>query len=266
VVLTAIFGAYLFVLSRMPAADEGEVELLRGVPKLVMRDRSRTFQRNFAIGAFVIGGAILFFTAEPFVDGMKDIGVYLHIPPYLLLQWVAPLMSEFPEFFTVVYWSRQGRAEQAFMNIVAAKINQWTLLIAMIPLVFTITHAIERRGGFAIRFDYQQRIEILLTAAQGLFAVAAMLKFRFLRWEAYVLLGLWLFQLFDPVVDPFLQWLPAVFGGTDPEGQRIIVREYTSVLFLALTAWDLWRYRREFHLFRHFGVVWREFVRPQPST
>jgi cation:H+ antiporter len=267
IVLTGMFAAYLFVLSRMPAADEGEVELLRGVPKRVMEDKSRMFQRNFAIGAFAVGGAILFFAAEPFVEGMKDIGVYLHIPPYLLLQWVAPLLSEFPEFFTVVYWSRQGRAEQAFMNIVAAKINQWTLLIAMIPLVFTITHAIEGRGGFAIRFDYQQRIEILLTAAQGLFAVAAMLKFRFLRWEAYTLLGLWLFQLFDPVIDPFLQALPAVFGGTDPEGQRIIVREYTSVIFFALTAWDLWRYRGEIRLIRRFGEVWRTYVvRDQEAT
>jgi cation:H+ antiporter len=266
VVLTAIFAAYLFVLSRMPSAEADEVELLRGVPKLVMEGKSRTFQRNFAIGAFALGGSILFFAAEPFVNGMKDIGVYLHIPPYLLLQWVAPLLSEFPEFFTVVYWSRQGRAEQAFMNIVAAKINQWTLLIAMIPLVFTITHAVEGRGGFAIRFDYQQRIEILLTAAQGLFAVAAMLKFRFLRWEAYALLGLWMIQLFDPVIDRYLQSLPAIFGGTDPEGRKIIIREYTTAIFFALTAWDLWRYRRELPVISNFRKVWREHIVRQPGA
>jgi cation:H+ antiporter len=266
VVLIAIFAAYLFVLSRMPAAEADEVELLRGVPKRVMEDTTRTFQRNFAIGAFALGGGMLFLSAEPFVDGMKDLGVYLHIAPYLLLQWVAPLLSEFPEFFTVIYWSQQGRAEQAFMNIVAAKINQWTLLIAMIPLVFTITHAIEGRGGFAIRFDYQQRIEILLTAAQGLFAVAAMLKFRFLSWEAYALLGLWLIQLFDPVFDRYLQSLPSIFGGTDPEGRKIIIREYTTVIFFALTAWDVWLYRKEFRLIRNFRKVWREHVMPHPGT
>jgi hypothetical protein len=152
------------------------------------------------------------------------------------------------------------------MNIVAAKINQWTLLIAMIPLVFTITHAIEGRGGFAIRFDYQQRIEILLTAAQGLFAVAAMLKFRFLSWEAYALLGLWLIQLFDPVFDRYLQSLPSIFGGTDPEGRKIIIREYTTVIFFALTAWDVWLYRKEFRLIRNFRKVWREHVMPHPGT
>jgi cation:H+ antiporter len=266
VVLMVMFGAYLVILSRMPAAEEGEAELLRGVPRRVMLDRSRSFQRNFAVGAFVIGGALLFFSAEPFVEGMKDIGVYLHIPPYLLLQWVAPLLSEFPEFFTVVYWSKQGRAEQAFMNIVAAKINQWTLLIAMIPLVFTITHAVEGRGGFAIRFDYQQRVEILLTAAQGLFAVVAMLKFRFLRWEAYVLLSLWLFQLFDPVIDPSLQFLPAIFGGTDPEGQKIIIREYTSMAFFALMVWDVYLYHREFRLIRHFRKVWRDYIVRAPGS
>lgn len=267
ILLSLIFAGYLFLLSRLPPAEESEIELLRGVPKRVMETGSRPTQRNFAIAAFLIGGAVLFFSAEPFVNGMKEIGSFLHIPPYLLLQWVAPLMSEFPEFFTVIYWSRQARAEQAFMNIVAAKINQWTLLIAMIPLVFAITHAIEGRGGFAIRFDYQQRIEVLLTAAQGLFAASAMFKFRFLRWEAYTLLFLWIFQLFDPVIDPFIQFLPSVFGGLDPEGNRIIIREYTSVVFFVLTAFELVRYRKEFRLFRCFAEVWRAHIRPgAPSS
>jgi cation:H+ antiporter len=262
IVLSVIFAAYLAILSRLPPAEESEVELLRGVPKRIMDSGSRLLQRNFAIGAFVAGGAVLFFSAEPFVEGMKSIGEYLHVPPYLLLQWIAPLMSEFPEFFTVIYWSRQARVEQAFMNIVAAKINQWTLLIAMIPLVFAITHAVEGRGGFAIRFDYQQRIEVLLTAAQGLFAAAAMFKFRFLRWECYALLFLWAFQLFDPVIDPFLQFLPAVFGGTDPEGTKIIIREYTSIAFFVMTAFELVQYRKEFRLFGHFAKVWRSHIRP----
>ena len=270
--LVAIFVAYLAMLSRLPPAEETETELLTGVPRLVMETGSRRFQRNFALAAFLVGGSVLFFAAEPFVDGMKEIGEFVHIPPYLLLQWVAPLLSEFPEFFTVVYWSRQARAEQAFMNIVAAKINQWTLLIAMIPLVFAVTNAIQGQGGYAIRFDYQQRIEILLTAAQGMFAAVAMFKFRFLRWEAYVLLGLWLFQLFDPVIDPYLQALPSIFGGAfhaaqQPDIDKIIVREYTSVLFLLLTLYEIVRYRKEMHLIRYFRQVWRTHIRPsQPAA
>lgn len=261
--LVGMFAAYLLVLSRLPPAEEDEAELLRGVPRMVM-ERSRRFQRNFALGAFLVGGLVLFFSAEPFVHGMQEIGEYIHVPPYLLLQWVAPLLSEFPEFFTVIYWSRQGRVEQAFMNIVAAKINQWTLLIAMIPLVFVITHLIEGKGGFTIRFDYQQRIEILLTAAQGMFAAVCMFKFRFMRWEAFALLGLWAFQLFDPVIDPYLQFLPSVFGGTTPlpDAEKIIVREYTSIAFLALIAFEVIRYRRDFRLFRYFGEVWRVHIRP----
>jgi cation:H+ antiporter len=267
VLLVAMFAAYLWLLSKLPPAEEEEVELLRGVPKLVMERTSRRFQRNFALGAFLAGGTLLFISAEPFVEGMKEIGEFIHVPAYLLLQWIAPLLSEFPEFFTVIYWSRQARAEQAFMNVVAAKINQWTLLIAMIPLVFAITHLVHGEGGFSIPFDYQQRIEVLLTAVQGLFAAVAMFKFRFLAWEAYALLGLWGLQLFDPVFDPFLQGLPSVFGGTTPEGLKIIVREYTSLAFMALTLYDLWRYRAENRLLRAFADVWRTHVRPrQPAA
>jgi cation:H+ antiporter len=267
IVLVAMFGGYLGLLSRMPPAEADEVELLRGIPKRVMETGSRRFQRNFALVAFVIGGFILFFSAEPFVHGMEEIGLFVHIPAYLLLQWVAPLLSEFPEFFTVIYWSRQGRAEQAFMNIVAAKINQWTLLIAMIPLVFAVTNLVEGQGEFTIDFDYQQRVEILLTATQGLFAAVCLFKFRFLRWEAYALLGLWAFQLVDPLIDPRLQWLPTIFGGVlsrEPEVEKIIVREYTSVAFVAVTVYELVRYRQEFRLFRTFGEVWRIYIRRPP--
>jgi cation:H+ antiporter len=265
VVLVVMFGGYLFLLSKLPSAEAEEVELLRGVPKWVMETKSRLFQRNFAIGAFLIGGGVLLVAAEPFVDGMKKIGEFAHIPPYLLLQWVAPLLSEFPEFFTVIYWSRQARVQQAFMNIVAAKINQWTLLIAMIPLVFAITLALEGEGFDPIPFDYEQRVEILLTAAQGLFAAVCLFKFRFLRWEAYALLGLWLFQLFDPILDPSLQSLPSLFAGVfdaGPGADRVIVREYTSVIFLALIAFEMVRYRAEFKLFRYFAEVWRKYIRP----
>jgi cation:H+ antiporter len=269
VVLVAMFAGYLLMLSRLPPAEAEEVELLRGVPKRVMETGSRVFQRNFAIGAFLIGGVVLLFAAEPFVHGMQDIGVFIHVPAYLLLQWVAPLLSEFPEFFTVIYWSRQGRVQQAFMNIVAAKINQWTLLIAMIPLVFAITHAVRGEPGFAIEFDYQQRVEILLTTVQGLFAAVALFKFRFLRWEAYALLGLWLFQLFDPLFDPYLQFLPSLFGSVfdaDPEARRVIVREYTSVAFIAVIVYELIRYRSEFKLFGYFADVWRTYIRPQAAA
>lgn len=265
IVLVAMFGAYLYLLSKLPSAEADEVELLRGVPKWVMETRSRLFQRNFAIGAFLVGGLILLGSAEPFVEGMTEIGEFVHIPPYLLLQWVAPLLSEFPEFFTVIYWSRQARAQQAFMNIVAAKINQWTLLIAMIPLVFAITLALEGEGFDPIPFDYEQRVEILLTTVQGLFAAVCLFKFRFLPWEAYALLGLWGFQLFDPLIDPSLQSLPSLFSAVFDNVSavdKVIVREYTSVVFMGLIVFELIRYRSEFKLFRYFADVWQTYIRP----
>jgi hypothetical protein len=81
------------------------------------------------------------------------------------------------------------------------------------------------------------------------------------------LLGLWAFQLVDPLIDPRLQWLPTIFGGVlsrEAEVEKIIVREYTSVAFVALTVYELVRYRQEFRLFRTFGEVWRTYIRRPP--
>jgi len=59
---------------------------------------------------------------------------------------------------------------------------------------------------------------------------------------------------------------PSLFGAVPPEGTKIIVREYTTVTFLALSVFDLIRYRREFRLFRNFGETWRVYIRRRPAT
>ena len=52
--------------------------------------------------------------------------------------------------------------------LLSSKVNQWTLLIGMLPVVFAIS-----AGRFgAMEMDQRQVEEMLLTAAQSLFAVA----------------------------------------------------------------------------------------------
>ncbi|MCA1812821.1 MAG: hypothetical protein LC624_02585, partial [Halobacteriales archaeon] len=102
VVLFVMYAAYLLVLYRLPVAGEEEAEDLHGVPAKVMK-RSRRFQGAFAASAFLLGGFILLFTIDPFVHNMQVIALALGISAYLVVQYVAPLLSEFPEFLSTTY-------------------------------------------------------------------------------------------------------------------------------------------------------------------
>jgi cation:H+ antiporter len=259
VVLLAMYAAYLLVLYHMPVAGAEEAERLRGVAARVMR-RSRRFQGGFAVGAFLAGGFVLYETVEPFVHNMQVIAFAVGISAYLVVQYIAPILSEFPEFLTTTYFARLGRGEEAFTNVVSAKINQWTLLVGMIPIVFAVTNFTAGHGTTFLPLDRHQSVEVLLTTAQGLFAVACLLKLRFLLWEAAALLFLWAFQAVDFVTDPLLAGvLPSILG------TPAVVREWVTVVFFALVVVEVVRYGREWAAFDAFRGVWRKHVRPRAA-
>lgn len=255
--LFAAYIAYLVILYRLPVAGEEEKEELHGIPARVMR-RSKRFQGGFAVGAFLVGGFVLYLTVDPFVDNMLVIAVALGVLPYLVIQYIAPILSEFPEFLTATYWSRHGRGDIAFMNVVSAKINQWTLLIGMIPVVFAVTNLAAGHGTTFLPLDRHQNVEVLLTTVQGLFAVVCLFKLRFLRWEAVSLLLLWAFQAVDFLWDPFL----ASVGAPHPLGSGAFIREYVTFAFAALIAVEALAYWRQWTAFAAFRSVWRTYVRP----
>jgi cation:H+ antiporter len=255
VALVAIYGAYLMVLYRMPTASEEEIADLHGVPARVMR-KGRRFQGGFAVGAFLLGGFVLFETVEPFVHNMQIIALVLAIDAYLVVQYIAPILSEFPEFLSTSYFARHGRGEDAFTNVVSAKINQWTLLIGMIPVVFAVTNFSAGHGRLELPLNAHQNVEVLLTTAQGLFAVACLFKLRFLAWEAAALLGLWAFQAVDFVWDPMLAGIVP-----SPLGSTAIVREWVTLAYFALIALQFALYRREWVAFASFRGVWDTYMR-----
>jgi cation:H+ antiporter len=82
----------------------------------------------------------------------------------------------------------------ALMNIVSSNINQWTVLVAMIPIVYSIS-----RGEISvIHFDVHQKIEIFLTMAQSTLGFLLLANMEF-RWhEALGLFILWFAQFIFP--------------------------------------------------------------------
>ena len=86
------------------------------------------------------------------------------MPSFVFVQWVAPFVSEFPEKVSAFYWARTvDRASMALMNMVSSNINQWTLLAAMLPIVYLVS----RGAPSAIPFDAQQELELLHDARRS---------------------------------------------------------------------------------------------------
>jgi cation:H+ antiporter len=198
VVLIALYAIYLWVLMRNPPKQEEELSDAPAVSRWALRQRG--WRQKAAIGGlFALGGALLYLTAHPFLESMLAVAGILGIGQFFLVQWVAPFLSEFPEFVSTINWARRvKRAPMALMNIVSSNINQWTILAAMIPLVYGFSHLHHFGTWSDFHFDAPQQVEILLTLLQTLLGVLLLANMEFDWLDASALLVLWLIQFIVP--------------------------------------------------------------------
>ena len=190
VVLGLIFFWYLVRLMRSPVEEphlEGPAAVIGGIEP--------TWQRRIVVG-LVIGwsAAVIISSAEPFVHGLEELGRDVGISEFFLIQWLAPLASESPEFLAALYLVWRGSAGMGINMLVSSKVNQWTLLIASLPLGFIAG------GGGISGLDLgadggRQTAELFLTAAQSAFGVMLILDRSLTARAAFALLGLFLAQL-----------------------------------------------------------------------
>jgi cation:H+ antiporter len=250
IVLIAIYVLYLFVLSKMPPQEEEGIEDLEAIPRYIVL--SPKLRRIVLITlCFVLGGALIYLTAEPFLGGLMALAAYAGIPSFIFIQWVAPLVSEFPEMASTFYWARTViRAPMALMNMVSSNINQWTLLVAMLPLVYSLSRG--EVSSFPI--DPRQRLELAMTIGQALVGMLFLINMRLAWWEALGLFGLWIVQFVFSIFVP------------NEEGQGFGHYVHFSIT-LAYFGWAAWEVveiitgRRDPAAFVQFGRMWREHVR-----
>lgn len=190
IVLAVIYVAYLVVLNKIPPQGEEKLEDIERIPRAILMQRPAV-RNAIIVGLFVAGALVLYFVAHPFLESMLGIAVSVGISQFVFVQWVSPFLSEFPEKVSAFYWARKiHSAPMALMNMVSSNINQWTMLVAMLPIVYAISH-----GGFAtIPFDDHQRLEIILTIGQSLLGLLLLANMRFTWWEALALFVLWAAQ------------------------------------------------------------------------
>src|SRR5258706_3171888 len=189
VVLIAIFVFYIRAASRA-AHVEPELE---GPSELIAR-LGVTRRRAATVALFLLSGYTIFIAAEPFAESLLASGRSLGIEEFLLVQWLAPLASESPEFIVAILFALKANRGASLGTLVSSKVNQWTLLIGMLPLVYMFS-----AGEWEpMRMDNRQSEEIFLTAAQSLFAVAILANLSFSLKEAALLFFLFATQLLMP--------------------------------------------------------------------
>ncbi|MCC7157273.1 MAG: hypothetical protein IT161_22020 [Bryobacterales bacterium] len=250
VVLILIYAAYLAVLSRMPAKEHEGIEDLDRIPKAIVK--SPPARRNLLIGLlFLGGGGLIYLAAEPFLGSLLAVAGLIGVSEFVFVQWVAPFVSEFPEKVSAFYWAKTvDRAPMALMNMVSSNINQWTLLTAMLPLVFSVS-----AGRVAsIPLDEQQQLELLMTIGQSLVGMIFLVNMELVWWEAIVLFSLWGIQFAFSPVRPG----PGLIGTIAAN-----IHHWITIAYLVWFAVELvrtvmhWRNPAAFRLFAH---AWRTRV------
>lgn len=185
VVLAVIFALYVWRLTKLPAEEPHLVGPAQTIGALPTGQR-RAITALLAVAA----AAVVLFVAKPFATALVATGTELGIDEFLLVQWLAPLASEAPEFVVVAIFAWRAAGEAALGTVVSSKVNQWTLLVGMLPLVYAVASG----AIVPLPLDARQEQEILLTAAQSLFAVSLLLDRRLSLTGAGILFALFAVQ------------------------------------------------------------------------
>jgi cation:H+ antiporter len=224
VILVSIFIAYTLRISRAPQSEPeliGPSAFIGGLPK-----RRR---RASVLGMFVFAGVVILLVAEHFAESLVATGQEFGVSEFLLVQWLAPLASEAPELLVAGLFAWRLKTDEALTTLVSSKVNQWTLLVGTLPLVFAIASG--SLSGLPV--DPAQREELLLTAAQTVFAVAILVNLSISLNEAFALFGLF--------------WAQFILGAVVPPSARGIERVTLSVVYILL---GLFLLARRFGAFR----------------
>ena len=190
VLAAVMIAVYLFYLWASSTQKSGKPHL-GGVALLIgsLPDRRR---RTTVAVLFVYAAAVIIAVAEPFVESLVETGLEMGIDEFILIQWVAPLASEAPEIVLAVLFSLRANPTAGMTTLISAEVNQLTLLIGSMVVVFSLS------AGEPLNFGLESRqaAEFLLTSAMSLFAVLLVAP-RVIGWKGgAVLLGLFVAHLF----------------------------------------------------------------------
>ena len=212
-VLVGLFVAYTVRISRAPAEEPHLVGPALYVGSFAVRNRRVT-----VVVLFVFAAGVILLCAEPFAESLVETGARFGVSEFLLVQWLAPLASEAPELLVAGLYAWRLNTNAGLGTLVSSKVNQWTLLVGTLPIVFAIASG----SHHGLPIVARQREELFLTAAQSVFAVAILANLSISIREAGML-----FTLF---------WAQFVLGAVVPaswHGAELVV---VGIVYLVLAA------------------------------
>ena len=228
--LVGLFAAYTWRIARGPAEEPHLVGPARYVGTF-----STAARRAAVVAMLVFSAGVILLCAERFAEALVGTGAELGVSEFLLVQWLAPLASEAPELLVAGLYAYRLNTNAGLATLVSAKVNQWTLLVGSLPIVFAISSSTHH----GLPIDAAQREELLLTAAQSVFAVAILANLSISTREALAL-----FSLF---------WAQFILGAAIPGSAHGAERVVVSVVYLLLAAGILLRDRRRLPHLLHDG-------------
>ena len=221
-ILVGLFIAYTVRISKAPAEEPHLVG-----PASWMATFTVARRRTAVIGMFLFAAFVIIACAEHFAEALVETGAEFGISEFLLVQWLAPLASEAPELLIAGLYAWRLNTNAGLGTLVSSKVNQWTLLVGSLPIVFALASG--SLNGLPILA--RQREELLLTAAQSAFAVAILTNLSLSVKEAGALLGLFVAQF--------------AVGAVVPESAHGVELVIVAILYLLLAAGILIRKRRD---------------------
>jgi cation:H+ antiporter len=240
IVWAGIFVGYMWTLARLPRGKEGREESLLGPSLAIAEIKSKRKKTAAVVGLFLFCGLTFVLITDSFVTSIQNlaqtflVGLLGSGAVFFTIQWIAPVLSEFPEKVTAFNWARQiTLAPLALLNFISSSVNELTALVALIPVVYFVSS-----GGLgSIPLGQLQWIEIFLTMSQSLYACASLLDLTYDVRNALVLLTLWVIST-----------------------AIIEARLFIGVLFLILAALETLRSRGRITVFRAFSETVRRGV------
>lgn len=222
VVLVSLFVVYTVRISRAPAEEPHLVG-----PALYIGGFDPRARRTAVLALFLFAAAVILLCAEHFAEALVATGAQFGISEFLLVQWLAPLASEAPELLVAGLYAWRLNTNAGLGTLVSSKVNQWTLLVGTLPVVFAVASGTTH----GLPIVAQQREELFLTAAQSIFAVAVLANLSISMREAGMLFGLF--------------WAQFVLGAVVPDswhGAELVV---VGIVYLALAAVFIFRQRHD---------------------